>query len=510
MSIDLVENAVALEITAFDPIKLRLEILLIVPRSSQDRWFFDFTGVGPELTKLKVSKNGVYQDTFNLGTLFNYTALIRHIQQTWSSLVDDQDNLAQTVAQSLTLVSNILNALESARTSWNEYQKSGSLQDLSSYRTNHQNAIDRAHIAGVIATNVLRPSWLPEPEWIGERHHILTVQNKISHDIVTKSALLDKQLEQFLETQESKLSEQDNTINTQITALQSKIEGFRKLIDSTQASIRSELLSDNSDLKKDAIKVHEELAKLLGKNKVAHDALLEEERSTYDALLEKMTTEHNKTIDLNERLAKLNQLEATDTITKQFNGAAQWNMGAAIGWTIIMFAVGFCAAALLVDLVLVTEGFDSLFLNLLERKNALQLPTAPNETVAVASGIWTKLLTRLSLTGALAYLLVYSSRQATRQRNNHQHNKRTAIELAALDAYLSPYSDEQQLEIKAMLLPRYFGNFAETPGMEKLSDYKLPDPSGSGTMASFAKAIAPKKKDDEKEDKKKEDKKDED
>lgn len=72
--------------------------------------------------------------------------------------------------------------------------------------------------------------------------------------------------------------------------------------------------------------------------------------------------------------------------------------------------------------------------------------------------IMAKILKAASLGGILIYGAVYASRQSTMHRNNEKSARQFALEISALDPFISSLDEEKQKEIKEKMTEKMFGN----------------------------------------------------
>lgn len=70
---------------------------------------------------------------------------------------------------------------------------------------------------------------------------------------------------------------------------------------------------------------------------------------------------------------------------------------------------------------------------------------------------WYKLFITFSLSGVLLWGSAYSAQQSTKHRNNEKRNRWLALEVKAIDPFISSLDETQQNEIKRQLTERIFG-----------------------------------------------------
>lgn len=75
--------------------------------------------------------------------------------------------------------------------------------------------------------------------------------------------------------------------------------------------------------------------------------------------------------------------------------------------------------------------------------------------------IWSKLVTIISLTGVLLFGAAYSSQQSNRHRSNEKKTRWFALQVKAVDPFISSLTPEQQQTLKKGLSEKLFGGFNE-------------------------------------------------
>lgn len=75
---------------------------------------------------------------------------------------------------------------------------------------------------------------------------------------------------------------------------------------------------------------------------------------------------------------------------------------------------------------------------------------------------WYKLFITFSLSGVLLWGSAYSAQQSTKHRSNEKRNRWLALEVKAIDPFISSLDDLQQKEIKRQLTERIFGQSSNT------------------------------------------------
>lgn len=75
---------------------------------------------------------------------------------------------------------------------------------------------------------------------------------------------------------------------------------------------------------------------------------------------------------------------------------------------------------------------------------------------------WYKLFITFSLSGVLLWGSAYSAQQSTKHRNNEKRNRWLALEVKAIDPFISSLDETQQKEIKRQLTDRIFGQSSNT------------------------------------------------
>lgn len=103
---------------------------------------------------------------------------------------------------------------------------------------------------------------------------------------------------------------------------------------------------------------------------------------------------------------------------------------------------------------------------------------------------WPKLLTTISLTGVFLYGAAYSAQQSTRHRNNEKSTRRFALEVKAIDPFISSLNETDQSELKKNLSEKLFGH-ATDPGAP---DGKIVDEHVLGTVLKSVADIIEKAK----------------
>lgn len=91
---------------------------------------------------------------------------------------------------------------------------------------------------------------------------------------------------------------------------------------------------------------------------------------------------------------------------------------------------------------------------------------------------WPKLITTISLTGALFFGAAYAAQQSTRHRNNEKATRKFALEVKAIDPFIASMDLEDRSELKKKLSERLFGQSSELRG----NDGKVIDEHVLGTL----------------------------
>lgn len=83
---------------------------------------------------------------------------------------------------------------------------------------------------------------------------------------------------------------------------------------------------------------------------------------------------------------------------------------------------------------------------------------------------WYKLFITFSLSGVLLWGSAYSAQQSTKHRNNEKRNRWLALEVKAIDPFISSLDELQQREIKRQLTEKIFGQPPTTNDNSKVID----------------------------------------
>ena len=77
---------------------------------------------------------------------------------------------------------------------------------------------------------------------------------------------------------------------------------------------------------------------------------------------------------------------------------------------------------------------------------------------------WYKLLAALSISGVLMWGSAYAAQQSTKHRKSEKRTRWFALEVKALDPFISSMNSEQQNELKNELSKRMFGQYNNNDG----------------------------------------------
>lgn len=70
---------------------------------------------------------------------------------------------------------------------------------------------------------------------------------------------------------------------------------------------------------------------------------------------------------------------------------------------------------------------------------------------------WTVFIFRLATVLVIAIPALYAAQESNKHRQQERHNRKMQVELASIDSYLVKLPQEQQIELKAKLTERFFG-----------------------------------------------------
>lgn len=387
--------------------------------------------------------------------------------QEYGKLQEWDTNQIQEFVQQLGNINSVFASLHASCISWAQYLDSYHLTLRYAAANNLYSAFSAAERLG--STINISP-YLGEYPPLGgvESEQMIEIDvlrssvqrrlDEIADDVHQKAIDHQSRMEDSLRIEQEKLQHELSTLAERVATKFAETDVIRD-------SVVRQLMADDSELKKQAKETHEALLELL---RLAQEKF-DEHESRGNAMIDGLEWS-------NERLAVLAQKEGRDELVRGFKEASEASEKEAEKWSNRLALFGGISLLYFGSVVLYGEGVFAAFIG------PEFHPPAVGEQIQ-----WTKILSRFSLTALAAYLLVYTGRQAIRNKNEHLYFKRMAIEFPALDAYLSPYPEPDRLEIRSHLLPKYFGNVSNEPTSEELAP--LPDPSGQKVLETTAQNI---------------------
>ncbi|WP_018293663.1 hypothetical protein [Mariprofundus ferrooxydans] len=257
------------------------------------------------------------------------------------------------------------------------------------------------------------------------------VTDEIAEALVAKKDEIQEQydsLAKSLADAQQELTKLAASAEIQRTATDAQLAQWQKQFAEAQERRGSEYSTwrDLTDEKaKDAIQA------IIDKSKEQASEAQSDAEEKLDLIIEDATIKHKAILDLYE-------LTAGDSVASAYVENANNELKQANTWRRV--SVGFIVST--VVWLLVANFFDS------------AVGTDGNI-------IWSKLVTIISLTGVLLFGAAYSSQQSNRHRSNEKRTRWFALQVKAIDPFISSLESAQQQALKKDLSEKLFGNIDE-------------------------------------------------
>lgn len=284
-----------------------------------------------------------------------------------------------------------------------------------------------------------------------------------------------KEFDEKLETQDAELTETSEShaaLTEEMKQLKIEHEGQ---LSAWQTEFTKDQTTRAEAFSGDQIQRAKDFAEWLGIFKESSNEKVEALISEYKKNLEeafqkfeKSITKHQEDAELkHEAILEIHGLVATDGVAGGYNKTATTEQKVANRWrNIAMIALALTAGSVLLRLHL---GFD---------------------LTEVGGVNWAEAIASISLTGVFLAAAVYASKQSSMHRNNEKQMRWFALEVKAIDPFLSSLPVEVQQKLKAQFSERIFGqnnhsSNSETPDIDPNMMKVMVD-----TLADAVKSIA--------------------
>jgi hypothetical protein len=230
------------------------------------------------------------------------------------------------------------------------------------------------------------------------------LQNAMEASLNKFKEQYDELHQKFIENQENRSTKFVEQLNNMKNEFDKKIKDFQNNLEEIKSSVEIKLQEKISDFESKFQTIIEQS---------------EQKKDAYDQTLE----QHKQQVE------NLVGIISTSSISGHYKKVADQKRTATIFWqifTIISFigTIGFGIYAFIFS----------------------------DETID-----WPSLISRIVVTGALGSLTGYSARQAAKNEQEQNYNRKIEVELKTLNPYIASFSSEEQTKLKEQLFPYIFG-----------------------------------------------------
>ncbi|WBA17868.1 hypothetical protein [Salinivibrio kushneri] len=294
-------------------------------------------------------------------------------------------------------------------------------------------------------TNALNgKQWLVAPSIVGEQveqDHL----REACDDLADKFQLLKEKFDNL----EKEKAELETTIENRRQEIDQQISQWQHQFSEAQEK-RSESYQDwKRDLEKNVSESNKELI-----NKT--ESKLEKLESDTSIFLSRLSEQSEKK---HIRIQELYELASGDSITGGYAQTAKNESDQANLWRkisigfIVVTAIWLLSAFFFYS----SGGFHAAVSQLSYSTEA----ASENNVVDIATLDWSRYLLTFSITGVLLFGAGYAGQQSTRHRNEARRTQRFALQVKALDPYISSLPEEEQINIKKSLIEKFFDGVGE-------------------------------------------------
>ncbi|MCQ1060513.1 hypothetical protein LRP52_47545 [Photobacterium sp. ZSDE20] len=316
-------------------------------------------------------------------------------------------------------------------------------QQVSTF-SNNGNATHIRNANNYLTNSLNGKQWLIAPSIVGgqvEQEHLREAYD----DLADKFQLLKEKFGNL----EREKADLETTIENRRQEVDQQISQWQQQFSEAQER-RSESYQDwKSDLEKN---VSESNKELVNKTESKLEKLESDTSMFLSRLSEQSEQKHN-------RIQELYELASGDSISGGYAKTAKEESDQANLWrkisigfivvTVIWLLSAFCFYS--------SGGFHTV---------ASQL-TSPTEIASENIGVnlatldWSRYLLTFSITGVLLFGAGYAGQQSTRHRDEARRTQRFALQVKALDPYISSLPEEEQIHIKKSLTEKFFDGVGE-------------------------------------------------
>lgn len=294
-------------------------------------------------------------------------------------------------------------------------------------------------------TNALNgKQWLVAPSTVGEQVEQQHLREAYD-DLAEKFQLLKEKFGNL----EKEKSDLEITIENRRQEVDQQISQWQQQFSEAQEKRSNNYQDWKSNLEKN---VSESNKELINKTESKLEKLESDTSVFLSRLSEQSEQKHN-------RIQELYELASGDSISGGYAQTAKEESVQADRWRII--SLGFIVVTVIWLLSAFCFYSSGGFHTAGSQVKPLTEVTSENTEANMASLDWSRYLITFSITGVLLFGAGYAGQQSTRHRDEARRTQRFALQVKALDPYISSLPEEEQINIKKSLTEKFFDGVGE-------------------------------------------------
>jgi len=300
----------------------------------------------------------------------------------------------------------------------------------------------------------------------------------------------------------NKLIAAEKTTRQKFSELSSSIDQKRSEIDALASEWQSQFSTAQDSRSQEYNRWRETISsENSAKVSSAIDGYKKSLEESKDELNEKITQILKDGQEKHQSILELYQLTAGDSVAAGYLSSANSEKEQADNWRLISVSFIVLTVAWMLFAYFNTTTDKAYSLTPLKVPSAQVIkdsaPAETNEPTSQAviqepsistSFPWFRLLVTFSLSGVLLWGSAYAAQQSTKHRNNEKRTRWFALEVKAIDPFISSLSEDQRNQLKRQLSEKIFGQF--TNNMD--DNTKVVDEHAFKTVANTISAILSK------------------